>query len=54
MNKTRYVPIIEQLFSGGAYFNDAGSNWGTGQVKDKVLFLLLFNQYKELSTLEKT
>ena len=42
----------KELFTGAAYYEDAGSNWGTGQVRDKVLFLILFYQYKELVKME--
>ena len=48
LRKTSYSKEIKKLFSTGAYFNDAGSNWGTGQVQEKILFLLLFSQYREL------
>ena len=48
LKKTNYNQLGKELFSGGAQFNDAGSNWGTGQVREKVLFLLLFSQYKAL------
>lgn len=47
------LKLAQELFSGAAYYNDAASNWSTGQVKDKVLFLLLFYQYKELVKLEE-
>ena len=52
LRKNSLLPSTKELFEGGQYFTDAGSNWGTGQVFDKVLFLILFNQYKTLKKLE--
>ena len=48
LQKTRYAREVKEMFTGGAQYNDAGSNWSNGQVRDKVLFIALFNQYKEL------
>lgn len=53
LKPTTKLQLAQELFNGAAYYNDAGSNWGTGQVRDKVLFLVLFSQYKEIKKLEK-
>ena len=52
LRKNSYLRLTKELFEGGQYFTDAGSNWGIGQVFDKVIFLILFNQYKTLKKLE--
>lgn len=51
--KKNYLKYGKELLEGGAYYNDAGSNWGIGQVKEKMLFIMLFSQYKEVKELEK-
>ena len=48
LKKTSYIDKVTELFTGGAFYSDAGHNWGIGQVRDKVLFILLFYQYKEI------
>ena len=53
LKKSSYLKEGKELFTGGAYYNDAGSNWGTGLVRDKALLLVLFAQYKELNKLEE-
>lgn len=54
LKRTRYIKEATELFTGGAYYSDAGHNWGIGQVRDKILFIVLFNQYKELMRMKKT
>jgi hypothetical protein len=53
LKKTPYEKNGRELLLKSAYFNDAGSNWGTGQVYEKMLFIVLFTQYNELYKIEK-
>ena len=53
LRKGQYIKYAEELFSGAAYYNEAGGFWSIGQVREKVLFLILFYQCKKLKELEK-
>ena len=47
-----YNKITGELFANAQSYADAITFWSNGQVKEKILFSILFSQYKELNQLD--
>lgn len=46
---TQYNKLTSELLNNAQRYADAITFWSNGQVKEKILFSILFAQYKELS-----
>ena len=49
---TNYENLTKELLNSAQRYADAITFWSNGQVKEKILFSILFSQYKELKQLQ--
>ena len=46
--KTNFEYFMTELLNQAQKYADVGTFWGFGLIKEKILFSILFSQYKEL------
>ena len=52
VRNTYYEQLMKELFNNAQRYADAITFWSNGQVKEKILFSMLFSQYKTLLQFE--
>ena len=52
VKRTSYNKLMKELFVSAQKYADAITFWSNGQVREKILFSMLFSQYKILLQME--
>ena len=47
-----YDTLMRELLNSAQRYADAITFWSNGQIREKILFSVLFSQYKEITKLE--